>query len=125
MDPVADVLIRIKNGYMSRKLEVLVTNSKLTFNVCNLLTEKGFLEKAEKLNDREMKLTLKYKDRQPVLTDVKRISKPGRRVYKGSRDLPRVLNGLGIALISTPKGLLSDKDARKKGVGGEVMAFVW
>ncbi len=125
MDPVADVLIRIKNGYMSRKLEVLVINSKLTFNVCNLLAEKGFLEKTEKLNDREIKLTLKYKDRQPVLTDLKRISKPGRRVYKGARDLPRVLNGLGVALISTPKGLMSDKDARKKGVGGEVMAYVW
>lgn len=125
-DPIADTLIRIKNGYMSRKLEVLVPFSKLTLNLCNLLAEKNFLEKVEKDEKvRELKLTLKYIDRKPSLTDVKRISKPGLRVYKGVKELPWVLNGLGFAIISTPKGLKTDKEARKEGMGGEVMAFVW
>jgi small subunit ribosomal protein S8 len=125
MDPIADALIRIKNGYLSRKVEVNLSYSKLTINLCELLSKKGFIEKAEKLSDREIKVTLKYKDRLPVLTDVKRVSKPGRRVYCGSKKLPRVLNGLGLAVISTPKGLMSDKEARKAGLGGEIMAFVW
>ena len=125
-DPIADALIRIKNGYMSRKVEIAVSFSKLTLNLCNLLLEKGYLEKIEKdEKGRELKLTLKYIDRKPSLTDVKRISKPGLRVYKGSKELPRVLNGLGIAIISTPKGLKTDREERKEGMGGEIMAFVW
>src|SRR3990167_7422182 len=103
-DPIADALIRIKNGYMSRKVEILVSFSKLTLNLCNLLLEKGYLEKIEKdEKGRELKLTLKYIDRKPSLTDVKRISKPGLRVYKGSKELPRVLNGLGIAAFINSK----------------------
>ena len=124
-DPVGDALARIKNGYMARKVAVLVPFSKLVMNLCNLLVKSGFLESIEKVNDRQIKLTLKYENRQPVLTDLKRVSKPGRKVYMGSKKLPRVLNGLGVAIISTPKGLMIDKTARKEGVGGEVMAFVW
>lgn len=125
MDSFADALIRIKNGYVVSKPEVLISYSKLVMNLCELLIKQGFLEEREKVDDRNIKVTLKYQNRKPALTDVKRISKPGRRVYMGTKNLPRVLNGLGIAVISTPKGLLTEKQARKEGVGGEVMAFVW
>jgi len=125
MDPIADALIRIKNGYMARKNDVPIAYSKLVSNLCDLLAKKGYIERVEKVGDREIKVILKYKDRLPVLTDVKRISKPGRRVYTGAKLLPRVLNGMGIAVISTPKGLMTDAEARKEGMGGEVMAFVW
>ena len=102
MDPIADALIRIKNGYLARKNEVMLSYSKLVSNLCDLLVKKGYIESVEKIGEREIKVTLKYKDRLPVLTDVKRISKPGRRVYMGAKLLPRVLNGMGIAVISTP-----------------------
>jgi len=125
MDPIADALIRIKNGYLARKNEVMLSYSKLVSNLCDLLVKKGYIESVEKIGEREIKVTLKYKDRLPVLTDVKRISKPGRRVYMGAKLLPRVLNGMGIAVISTPKGLMTDAEARKEGMGGEIMAFVW
>lgn len=124
MDPIADALTRIKNGYMAHKLEVPISYSKLVYNLCELLAKKGYITDLEK-GEREIKVMLKYKDRLPVLTDVKRISKPGRRVYMGAKNLPRVLNGLGFAVISTPKGLKTDAEARKEGLGGEVMAFVW
>lgn len=124
-DSVGDTLIRIKNGYRASKKEVLVPHSKLVLNLCQLLTKENYVESVEKLSERELKVVLKYEGREPVLTDVKRVSKPGLRVYKGSKKLPRVLNGLGIAVISTPKGLLTDREARKEKVGGEVMAYVW
>lgn len=124
MDKVGDLLIRIKNGYMASLKEVNVSNSKLGLAIVNLLQKEGFVENFEVLG-REIKVTLKYDNKKPALTDVKRISKPGRRIYKGSKFLPYVYDGLGIAIISTPKGLMSDKKARKEGVGGEVMAHVW
>ncbi|MBI4036410.1 30S ribosomal protein S8 [Candidatus Daviesbacteria bacterium] len=123
-DPVGDVLIRIKNSYLASKSEVIVPYSKLVFNICQIILQAGYLSDV-KNEDKVLKLTLKYQNRAPVLTDVKRISKPGLRVYKGSRVLPYVQNGLGIAIISTPQGLMTDKEARQKGVGGEIMAFVW
>lgn len=124
MDPVADALIRIKNAYSAHKKSVSVKYSKLIFNLMKVLQQEGYLEDA-KLKDREIKVLLKYSNRKPAITDIKRISKPSLRVYKGVADLPAVLNGLGIAVISTPKGLMTDKMARKNKVGGEVLAFVW
>ena len=123
-DPVADALIRIKNGYRVGKESVSIKFSKLIFQLMKLLEKEGYVSDVQK-NDREIKVNLKYQDRKPVLTDVKRVSKPSLRVYKGVKQLPRVLNGLGIAVISTPKGLLTDKDARKMKVGGEVLALIW
>lgn len=123
-DPIADLLIRIKNGYLASKKEVMVPYSKLVFNLCLLLAKQSFVQKVEK-EDKQIKVVLKYENKKPVLTDVKRISKPGLRVYQGTKGLPRVLDGLGVAIISTPKGLMTDKEARKEGVGGEVMAYVW
>lgn len=123
-DIVADTLIRIKNGYMSSRSEVDVRFSKLSLNICNLLKEEGFIKECTQ-KDNFIAVELKYDDKAPSLTDVKRVSKPGRRVYMGVKALPRVLNGLGIAIVSTPKGVMTDKKARKLGVGGEVMAEVW
>lgn len=124
MDPIGDALIRIKNGYSVGKESVSLKFSRLILQLMKLLQREGFLSDVQK-KDREIIVYLKYKDRQPTLTDVKRVSKPSLRVYKGVKDLPKVLNGLGIAVISTPKGLLTDKDARKMKVGGEVLALVW
>jgi small subunit ribosomal protein S8 len=124
-DSVSDALIRIKNGYMASRNEVTLSHSKLVLNLCNLLQKEGYIASCQKQDERTIKVTLKYEGRTPSLTDVKRVSKPGLRVYKGVKQLPRVLNGLGMAVISTPKGLMSDNQAKKEGVGGEVMALVW
>lgn len=124
MDPVADALIRIKNGYSVGKVSVQLRFSKLIWKLMKLLQKEGYLEGVEQ-KGREILVTLKYNSRIPVLTDVTRVSKPSLRVYKGVKDLPRVLNGLGIAIISTPKGLMTDKEARKFKAGGEVLALVW
>lgn len=124
MDTIADALIRIKNGYRVGKESVDLSYSKLTLNLMNLLEREGYIEKVS-AKDRNIKVALKYNGRIPALTDVKRVSKPSLRVYKGIKQLPYVLNGLGIAIISTPKGLLTDSDARKEKVGGEILALVW
>jgi small subunit ribosomal protein S8 len=124
MDRVGDLLIRIKNGYMARLGEVSATYSKLSVAICKLLKEEGYIANYKE-SEREILITLKYDNRKPVLTDVKRISKPGKRVYSGKKLLPRVYNGLGIAIISTPRGVMSEKQAKKENVGGEVMAYVW
>ena len=124
MDPIADALIRIKNGYSVGKVSVVLKFSKLIWNLTKLLQKEGYLSEV-KQSKREIIAILKYNSRIPVLTDVKRVSKPSLRVYKGVKDLPRALNGLGIAIISTPKGLMTDKEARQKKVGGEELALVW
>ena len=124
MDPVADALIRIKNGYSVGRQSVMVRYSKLILRLMKLLQEEGFLQDV-KQNETEIIVSLKYNGRKPAIADVKRISKPSLRVYKGVAELPYVLNGLGIAIVSTPKGLMTEKEARKQKVGGEILAFVW
>ena len=124
MDPVADALIRIKNGYSVRKQSVSLRFSKLIVNLTKLMKTEGYLEGVEK-KGREVIVTLKYKGRKPAITNIERVSRPSLRVYKGVSKLPYVLNGLGIAIISTPKGLMTGKQARKLKVGGEVLALVW
>ncbi len=124
MDPVADALVRIKNGYQVGKATVAIRFSKLILKLAKLLEKEGYLSGAEQ-KGQEIIVTLKYNSRVPVLTDIKRVSRPSLRVYKGVKDLPRVLNGLGIAIISTPKGLMTDKEARKLKAGGEVLALIW
>ncbi len=123
-DPVGDALIRIKNGYQVGKIEVVIRFSKLVWKLMELLQKEGYLAKAVQ-KDGQILVTLKYNSRTPAITDVKRVSKPSLRVYKGVKDLPRVLNGLGVAIISTPKGLMTDREARKLKLGGEVLALVW
>lgn len=124
MDAVGDALIRIKNGYLVGKPIVSVRFSRLILGIVKLLAAEGYIEKIEQ-KEREILVTLKYIAQKPALTNVQRVSKPSLRVYKGVRVLPRVLNGLGIAIVSTPKGLMTDKEARKQKVGGEVLALVW
>lgn len=124
MDPIADALIRVKNGYLSGKQSVSLRYSRLTLNLMKLLAKEGYIENAQK-SDRQIIVILKYVSRKSAITDIKRVSKPSLRVYKGVGQLPFVLDGLGVAIISTPKGIMTDKDARKMKVGGEVLALVW
>jgi small subunit ribosomal protein S8 len=131
MDTVADSLIRIKNGYLSLKKDVVLPYSKLVGNVCEVLKKEEYIADVKQQtnskneNIKEYLVTLRYNNRKAAVTDVKRISKPGLRVYKSKKMLPYVINGLGIAIISTPKGVMTDKQARKEGVGGEILAYVW
>ncbi len=130
-DPIADMLTRIRNANAMKYKTVLVPASKVKLEVLRVLTEEGYIEKAEvkkdpKTNRSQIEVTLKYlsnKDR--VIKGLKRISKPGLRVYAQSDNLPKVLNGLGVAVISTSHGMMSDKQARKANLGGEVVAYVW
>src|SRR5262245_39283841 len=118
MDTVADALIRIKNGYMAYKDEVSLPYSKLVLSICNVLKKEGYVVEVKESSDskeskiKKIVVNLKYENKKPAITGVVRVSKPGLRVYKGKNGLPRVLNGLGIAIISTPKGVMTDKDAR-------------
>lgn len=130
-DPISDALTRIKNGYMASKPEVVLTYSKFIKAVCTVLQKEGFITefkeapKSENSKLIEIQVKLKYEGKKPAMSEVKRVSKPGLRVYKSKSSIPYVLNGLGIAIISTPKGVMTDKQARKEGVGGEIVAYVW
>jgi small subunit ribosomal protein S8 len=128
-DPIADMLTRIRNGLIVRKAFVLVPSSKVKVAIAQILLEEGFIQGYEVTDERpqaNIRLWLKYDDaRQPILTGLKRVSRPGCRVYKGKRDLPWVLSGLGIAIVSTPKGVVTDREARRLGMGGEILCYVW
>ena len=124
MDIIADCLIRIKNGYIVGSEKVSVKYSKLTFALLKLLEKQQYLGKITK-DDNNIEVSLKYNGRVPSITDLKRVSKPSLRVYKSVKELPKVMGGLGIAIVSTPKGVMTDKMARKEKVGGEVLALVW
>lgn len=128
-DPIADMLTRIRNANTMRYKNVEVPASKIKLEIAKILKEEGFIEdfKSEK-GDKEnmLVLTLKYgPNKERVITGLKRISKPGLRVYAKVDEIPRVLNGLGIAIVSTPKGVMTDKKARQNCVGGEVLAYIW
>ena len=128
-DPIADMLTRIRNGLMVRKSYVLVPSSKIKVAIAQILLEEGFIQGYEVTNERpqpNIRLWLKYDDkRRPIVSGLRRISRPGRRVYSGKRELPWVLSGLGIAIVSTPKGVMTDREARRTGVGGEILCYVW
>jgi len=127
-DPIADMLTRIRNASKNRFENVSMPTSKLKENIAEILKEEGYIsgfEVTSKDNKKNLVITLKYFDGASVISGVKRISKPGLRIYANSDELPKVLNGLGIAIISTSKGLLVDREARKQNVGGEVVAYVW
>ena len=126
-DPIADMLTRIRNANAQRHATVDVPYSKEKEAIANILVAEGFVESIDIIEDahKTIRITLKYKDNVKVLQGLKRISKPGLRIYASVEDLPRVLNGLGIAIISTSKGIMTDKAARNANVGGEVIAYVW
>ena len=124
-DPIADMLTRIRNANQMRNKEVSMPTSKMKVEIAKILDSEGFIEKYT-VKDNTLTLTLKYaNNKERVITGLKRISKPGLRVYAGADEIPYVLNGLGIAIISTPKGVMTDKLARKNNVGGEVIAYIW
>ena len=124
-DPIADMLTRIRNANQMRNKEVSMPSSKMKVEIAKILENEGFIE-GFNVKDNTLTLTLKYaENKERVITGLKRISKPGLRVYAGASEIPKVLNGLGIAIISTPKGVMTDKLARKNNVGGEVIAYIW
>ena len=129
-DPIADMLTRIRNANTAKHDTVDVPSSKMKLSIAKILLDEGYIEKYELVDDGNFKnihITLKYgaDKNEKIITGIKRISKPGLRVYAGKDELPRVLGGLGVAIISTNQGVITDKEARKLNVGGEVLAFVW
>ena len=128
-DPIADMLTRIRNANQNRAKDVSMPSSKMKETIASILKEEGYItDYSIEKNDVQnvLTLTLKYaSNKERVITGLKRISKPGLRVYAGADEVPTVLNGLGIAIISTPKGVMTDKLARKNNVGGEVIAYIW
>ncbi|HET7615936.1 MAG TPA: 30S ribosomal protein S8 [Bacillales bacterium] len=128
-DPIADMLTRIRNANMVRHEKLELPGSNMKKEIAEILKQEGFIRDVEYIDDDKqgiIRIFLKYGTKQErVITGLKRISKPGLRVYAKSQEIPRVLGGLGIAIVSTSKGLMTDKEARKQQVGGEVLAYVW
>ena len=127
-DPIADMLTRIRNANTMRYKEVEIPSSKVKVEIAKILKNEGFINdyKIKKNNVQDViVLSLKYNNKERVITGLKRISKPGLRVYAKSSEIPKVLNGLGIAIISTSKGIMTGKDAKAANLGGEVLAYIW
>lgn len=128
-DPIADMLTRIRNGLMAGKSVVTSPASKTRQRILDVLQREGYIRGYSRIdgeaNKAELSIELKYMEGEPVIRTINRVSKPGRRVYSSVRDLPRVHNGLGISIVSTPKGVLSDAEARESNVGGEVLCTVF
>ncbi len=129
-DPIADMLTRIRNANTAKHDTVDVPASKMKLAIVNILVDEGYIAKYDLVDDgafKDIRITLKYgKDKnEKIINGLKRISKPGLRVYAGKEDMPKVLGGLGVAIVSTNQGVITDKQARKLGVGGEVLAYIW
>jgi small subunit ribosomal protein S8 len=133
-DPIADMLTRIRNGMMARHQTVSVPSSKVKVAIAGILKEEGYVKDFEEVAaeggpGKVLRITLKYvgerRERRPVITGLKRVSRPGRRVYAGKREIPWVRSGIGIAIMSTPKGVMTGVRARQLGVGGEILCQVW
>ena len=131
-DPIADMLTRVRNALTAGKLEVIVPKSKIKVEIARILHAEGFIEGYSVGDERPMPLInikLKYfgerRDRIPVISQLRRISKPGRRVYRKRQEMPIVLSGTGIAIVTTPKGVMTAQQARRDGVGGEVLCYIW
>ena len=129
-DPIADMLTRIRNANTAKHDTVDIPSSKMKLAIAEILLKEGYIRKYDVIEDgafKTIRVTLKYGEdkNEKIITGIKRISKPGLRVYAGKEELPKVLGGLGVAIISTNIGVVTDKEARKAGVGGEVLAFVW
>ena len=127
-DPIADMLTRIRNANRQHHETVMVPASKLKVDIAEILKNEGFIKGYKVEGEGPIKnivITLKYRGNERVITDLKRISKPGLRVYAKVNEIPKVLNGLGIVILSTSQGLMTDKEARAKQVGGEVLAYIW
>mgnify|MGYP002784751418 CR=1 FL=1 len=129
-DTIADMLTRIRNANLARHQTTNVPSTKMTRSIAKVLKDEGFVSDFEEVGDgvkKNLVISLKYKGkgRKPIITALKRVSKPGFRVYSNRKDLPRVLGGIGIAIISTSNGIMTDREARRLGLGGEVLCYVW
>ena len=128
-DPIADMLTRVRNANSAKHKTVDVPSSKIKLAIADILCKEGYIKSFEEISNEvqgTIRITLKYDEKgKRVIDGIKRISKPGLRVYASKEELPKVLNGLGIAIVSTSKGIMTDKEARKIGLGGEVLAYVW
>ena len=129
-DPIADMLTRIRNANTAKHDTVTIPSSKMKVAIADILVNEGYIKKYELVDDgkfKDIKVTLKYgaTKNEKIISGIRRISKPGLRVYAGKENMPSVLGGLGIAIVSTNQGIMTDREARAKGVGGEVLAFVW
>ena len=128
-DPLGDMLTRIRNGQMAAKTVIECPFSKLRENVCKVLADEGFIRaykvEANDNNKKSIRIELKYSEGRGVIRQIDRVSKPGRRTYKGAKDMPRFYNGLGVLIVSTPKGVMTDHKARDENVGGEVLCQVF
>ena len=131
-DPIADMLTRIRNALMAGKLAVEIPRSKIKVEIARILKEEGYVDDYTVTDEKPVgviQIQLKYygtrRERRPVITHISRVSKPGRRIYRGRKDLPRVLSGTGIAIITTPKGVMTAQQARRERVGGEILCYVW
>lgn len=129
-DTIADMLTRIRNSCMAQHPTTKVPSTKMTRSIAQVLKDEGFIGEYEQTGEgikQDLVISLKYKgkNRQPIIRNLTRVSRPGLRVYKNRQDLPRVLGGIGIAIISTSSGIMTDRDARRKGLGGEVLCYVW
>lgn len=128
-DPIADLLTRIRNAQAVQKDEVLIPFSKLKFEIAKILKHEDYISKFEKVEESnfpQIKIILKYNEnKNPVIKSIQRVSRPGQRVYVNKNNIPKVLNNLGVAILSTSQGLMTNKEARRKGVGGEVLCEIW
>jgi small subunit ribosomal protein S8 len=128
-DPIADMLTRIRNSILIKAEKVDIPASRLKVEIAKIMKEEGFIKSYKIIKDRKqgvLRVTLKYaQDNKPIVEGLKRISKPGRRVYVGKDEVPSVMSGMGIAVVTTPKGILTDKACRREGVGGEVLCYIW
>ena len=128
-DPIADMLTRIRNATMARHDAVLVSSSRLKLAIAKILKEEGFIKDFEVVREesrKNIKLYIKYQERnQPVLSGLERVSKPGLRIYVEKKEIPRVYGGMGIAILSTPKGVMTGRQAWHQGIGGELLCYVW
>ncbi len=126
-DPIADMLTRVRNAAIAKHLDVDVPVSKMHLEIAKILHREGYIRGYQLINrGRTVRIRLRYDEhREPVVQGLKRVSKPGRRVYRGKDDLPKVLGGLGVAIISTSQGVMTDREARKRGIGGEVVGEIW
>jgi len=125
-DPLADFLTRIRNGQMANHVTVTMPASKMKLSVANVLQSEGYIDSVSVTSDVKAELTvaLKYFEGKPVISKIERVSRPGLRIYKGKDSLPKVIGGLGVAIVSTAQGVMSDRAARSAGIGGEVLCFV-
>lgn len=128
-DPVADMLTRIRNAIGVQHTQVIAPSSKMKVSIARVLQEEGYIQGYDVTKDHPqpmLRIRLKYADDgEPAITALERVSKPGCRIYAGSKDLPRVRSGIGVAIVSTSKGIMTDKSARRLGIGGEVLCYVW